>query len=53
MVRRMVFVQISCGQGKLEPEIVSQVLAAPEGQSMFQGLAPSQGLCLIQVVYPS
>ena len=52
MVRRMVFVQVSIGQGKLETGIISQVLQAPQGQPMLQGLAPPQGLALAGVGYP-
>ena len=53
MVRRMVFVQVSLGQGKLDVGIISRVLNAAERQPMFQGLAPSQGLRLVDVSYPS
>jgi tRNA pseudouridine38-40 synthase len=53
MVRRMVFVQVSCGQGKLEPGVILQVLLAPQNQPIFQGLAPPQGLSLVEVSYPS
>ena len=52
MVRRMVFVQVSVGQGKLEAGTISRVLQAPTGQPMFQGLAPPQGLSLVEVGYP-
>jgi tRNA pseudouridine38-40 synthase len=53
MVRRMVFVQVGCGQGKVEPGTISRVLRALETESMFQGLAPAQGLSLLKVSYPS
>jgi len=53
MVRRMVFVQVSVGQGKLEAGIISQVLQAPQSYPILQGLAPSQGLSLIKVSYPT
>ena len=53
MVRRMVFVQVSCGQDKLEPGIISQVMKSPQGQPTLQGLAPPQGLSLIEVDYRS
>jgi tRNA pseudouridine38-40 synthase len=53
MVRRMVFVLVSLGQGKLEAGVIAQVLQAPQGQPMFQGLAPPQGLRLVEVSYPS
>ena len=52
MVRRMVFVQVSCGHGKLEVGKISQVLGNPENQDVFQGLAPAQGLHLVEVSYP-
>ena len=51
MVRRMVFVQISCGQGKLDPEEISRVLRFPQNHPIFQGLAPAQGLSLIDIGY--
>ena len=51
MVRRMVFVQVSCGLGKLDPEDISQVLQFPQNHPVFQGLAPAQGLSLIGVGY--
>ena len=54
MVRRMVLVQVSVGQGKLEAGVISRALEHPESQPMmFQGLAPSQGLTLVEVAYPS
>jgi len=53
MVRRMVLVQVSLGQGKLEAGIISQVFQEPQGHSMFQGLAPAQGLNLVEVSYPA
>jgi len=52
MVRRVVFILVSIGQGKLEAGIISQVLQAPEDQPMLQGLAPPQGLALVDVSYP-
>jgi tRNA pseudouridine38-40 synthase len=53
MVRRMVFVQVSVAQGKLEAGMISQALQAPQDQPMFQGLAPPQGLTLTEVRYPA
>jgi tRNA pseudouridine38-40 synthase len=53
MVRRIVFVQVSLGQGSLEPDIISRALQAPKSGEMFQGLAPSRGLTLVDVSYPS
>jgi len=51
MVRRMVFVQLSCGHRKLDPESISQVLRDPQNHPIFQGLAPAQGLSLIEIGY--
>jgi tRNA U38,U39,U40 pseudouridine synthase TruA len=48
----MVYVQIKLAQGTLEADRFSQALAQPQEQSMFQGLAPSQGLSLVEVRYP-
>ena len=52
MVRRMVFVQVAAGQGSLEVGSISRSLDQPEPPSIFQGLAPPQGLTLIEVGYP-
>lgn len=51
MVRRLVFIQVSIGQGKLPVETMQTSLEYPPG-SMLQGLAPPQGLTLVEVVYP-
>jgi tRNA pseudouridine38-40 synthase len=51
MVRRMVSVQVEVGQSMLEPDIITRVLAG-EIDGMIQGLAPPQGLYLIEVSYP-
>jgi tRNA pseudouridine38-40 synthase len=53
MVRRMTFVQVAIGQGKLEAGVISQALGAPQGQPVFQGLAPPSGLSLTSVGYPA
>jgi tRNA pseudouridine38-40 synthase len=53
MVRRMVFVQVSVAQGNLEAEDLSRALAQPQSRPMFQGLAVSQGLTLVEVRYPA
>jgi tRNA pseudouridine38-40 synthase len=52
MVRRLVSVQVSIGQGLLEPNVVRQYL---ENRLLtpVRGLAPPQGLTLMEVVYPS
>lgn len=49
MVRRMVKLLVEIGQGRLEPETVNEVLSEP--QDMIQGLAPPQGLSLVEVTY--
>ena len=51
MVRRMVFVQVAVGQGRLEDGIISRVLNQPQPQPIFQGLAPPHGLNLVEVTY--
>ena len=53
MVRRMVFVLVSLGQGNLEPDSISRALQVSKNREMFQGLAPSRGLTLVNVRYPS
>jgi tRNA pseudouridine38-40 synthase len=52
MVRRLVFFMVKVGQGRLEPESVLDYL---EGENLprIQGLAPPQGLFLVEVIYPS
>jgi tRNA pseudouridine38-40 synthase len=52
MVRRLVFVMVSVGQGKLEVEDVLEHLQTPHGP-VLQGLAPPNGLSLVKVYYPS
>ncbi len=49
MVRRMVHLLVEIGQGRLEPEIVNEILSEPNG--MVQGLAPAHGLFLTEVSY--
>ena len=51
MVRRMVSIQVEIGQGKLEPEILTRYLSGEAG-GMIQGLAPPQGLFLVEISYP-
>jgi len=56
MVRRMVFLQIEIGQGKLGMEVISQFLNRQEPEastSYVQGLAPPNGLFLVKVSYPA
>ena len=52
MVRRLVAYQVEIGQGRLEPGESWQRLAAGE-QSPQPGRAPSQGLTLDEIIYPS
>ncbi|MEJ2263651.1 MAG: hypothetical protein P8X95_09405 [Anaerolineales bacterium] len=52
MVRRMVFCMVKVGQGRLEPESVLDYLER-ENLPRIQGLAPPQGLFLVEVIYPS
>ena len=52
MVRRMVYVQVMLAQGKLEADRFSRAIDQPQERPMFQGLAPSQGLSLVEVCYP-
>lgn len=51
MVRRLVFVQVAVGQGKFPAQIVTEML---EGRSGLvpAGLAPANGLTLVEVTYP-
>ncbi len=51
MVRRLVSVQIAVGQGKLASDEIHRHLQAPQ-EPPIQGLAPPQGLTLIEVEYP-
>lgn len=52
MVRRLVHVLVSIGQGKLGVNILSEGLETPR-ISIPQGLAPPQGLELVEVSYSS
>ncbi len=51
MVRRLVYVQTSIGQGNLEPDMILKCLEN-RSPSLVKGLAPPQGLTLMEVVYP-
>ncbi len=51
MVRRLVFVQIRAGQGNLSLSDLISALEDPQGPPL-QGLAPPQGLSLVDVQYP-
>lgn len=52
MVRRLVFFMVKVGQGRLEPESILDYLESEE-LPWIQGLAPPQGLFLVEVIYPS
>jgi tRNA pseudouridine38-40 synthase len=51
MVRRMVFIQVVVGQGKIPAEAIADLL---EGRIRVvpAGLAPANGLTLVEVTYP-
>jgi len=49
MVRRMVSLQVAVGQGLKDIGLIEERLRNP--QTVIQGLAPAQGLCLIEVKY--
>jgi tRNA pseudouridine38-40 synthase len=51
MVRRLVYVLAAIGQGRLEVSAFRQALEEPP-QLPLQGLAPPQGLTLMEVLYP-
>jgi len=51
MVRRLVNLQVTIGQGRLEVETVKQYLEASQ-PGLAQGMAPPQGLFLAEVLYP-
>ena len=50
MVRRMVFVQVLVGQGRMS--LAALAAAVQQAQPVTPGLAPPQGLILKQVFYP-
>jgi tRNA pseudouridine38-40 synthase len=51
MVRRLVSFQVEIGQGKRPLDDLAQCLAEPP-PTLVQGLAPPQGLTLVDVTYP-
>lgn len=57
MVRRLVFVQVAVGQGKVSVEAVARSLAGQadgaERSELPAGLAPAHGLTLVEVTYPA
>ncbi len=52
MVRRLVILQVMIGQGRLGMEIISRSFELKEKKSLVKGLAPAQGLTLVEVNYP-
>ena len=61
MVRRLVFVQVAVAQGKVSAEAIAHSLAKPASAEkrsdplivLPAGLAPAQGLTLVEVTYPN
>jgi tRNA pseudouridine38-40 synthase len=55
MVRRLVFVQVAVAQGKFPVEAIAQALAkqpaAGKRSGLPSGLAPANGLTLVEVIY--
>jgi len=51
MVRRLVFVQMAVGQGKFSAQGVAEMLQG-RAQVVPAGLAPANGLTLVEVTYP-
>jgi tRNA pseudouridine38-40 synthase len=51
MVRRLVYLQVLVGQGRWGLDDFHRGLE--ENQPQAPGLAPAQGLCLVEVVYPA
>ena len=51
MVRRLVFVLVTVGQGRFQPQVVAEMLAH-NPSSVPAGLAPASGLTLVEVTYP-
>ncbi len=52
MVRHLVYLQVAVGQARLSPEAIPQSLQPQENRSLVKGLAPAQGLRLVEVCYP-
>ena len=52
MVRRLVSVQVMIGQGKRMPENIIYLLKSGVDSPM-EGLAPANGLSLVEIIYPS
>jgi tRNA pseudouridine38-40 synthase len=52
MVRRLVYLQVMVGQGRLGLEVIPHSLQLQGKGSLAKGLAPAQGLRLVEVCYP-
>ena len=52
MVRRLVHVQVASGQGRLSPESIAEALVG-QARAIPGGLAPANGLTLVEVTYPA
>ncbi|OGO28199.1 MAG: tRNA pseudouridine(38-40) synthase TruA [Chloroflexi bacterium RBG_16_52_11] len=51
MVRRLVYLQVACAQGKTDETLIPGLLDQPPPHPV-QGLAPPQGLILLRVYFP-
>jgi len=51
MVRRLVYVQVAVGQGKFPAQVIGNLLAGGP-RVVPAGLAPANGLTLVEVTYP-
>lgn len=51
MVRRLVYVQVAVGQGRFEAPVIGEILNG-QPHKIPGGLAPPNGLMLIEVTYP-
>jgi tRNA pseudouridine38-40 synthase len=52
MVRRLVSMQVAVGQGRMDADDVQHSLQPMSKGSLVKGLAPAQGLTLVEVCYP-
>lgn len=51
MVRKMVHIQVAVGQGRVPAQVIAEALAG-RPQGVPGGIAPSNGLTLVEVTYP-
>ena len=51
MVRRLVYIQVAVAQGRLDEDLLVELLESPPDRPV-QGLAPAYGLTLVEVYYP-